>query len=153
MSGDSWATPRWLFEGITSALNVSPTLDVCASAENSKCAKFYAQEINGLAQDWDEVNWCNPPYSDPLPWVRKANEERKKGRTTIMLVKHDHSTKWWKAAASNYCDIYLITKRIRFEGAPQTAPWPCSVLHISPKTTGAMFHLGIKNEGVYAEIL
>lgn len=30
-------------------------------------------DANGLDQDWTgERIWCNPPFSDIAPWIRKA---------------------------------------------------------------------------------
>lgn len=49
------------------------TVDVAAAAHNTKCERFYDRDTDGLAQSWaNETVWCNPPFSDIAPWVRKA---------------------------------------------------------------------------------
>ena len=36
-------------------------LDVCATAHNAKCKKFFSPEDDGLRQVWHGVCWMNPP--------------------------------------------------------------------------------------------
>ena len=61
--------------------------DPCPLDENPK--------FNGLEVSWGHRTYVNPPYSNPLPWVEKAIEESKKGKTIIMLLNVDTSTKWF----------------------------------------------------------
>lgn len=49
------------------------TIDVAASAHNTKLDRFHSIDDDGLAQSWAyERVWCNPPYSNIRPWVEKA---------------------------------------------------------------------------------
>ena len=49
------------------------TLDVAANHYNAKCPRYFTIEDDGLAQSWaGERVWCNPPFSNIEPWVRKA---------------------------------------------------------------------------------
>lgn len=47
---DNWATPQYLFDKLDKTFNF--TLDVCASEENHKCARYFTKEQDGLKQDW-----------------------------------------------------------------------------------------------------
>lgn len=68
-----WATPPELFKALDAEFDF--TCDVCATADNAKCAEFYSPEQDGLAQKWAGVCWCNPPYGREIgKWVRKAAE-------------------------------------------------------------------------------
>jgi phage N-6-adenine-methyltransferase len=81
----SYPTPQWLFDQYDAEFHF--TVDVAADASNTKCPRFYNIQINGLAQSWkDEVVWCNPPYGDIMPWVKKAYLESLTGTTTVMLL-------------------------------------------------------------------
>lgn len=49
------------------------TLDAAASHANHLCERYYTLEDDGLTSSWFGARvWCNPPYSDIAPWVRKA---------------------------------------------------------------------------------
>ncbi len=50
---------------------------------------------DGLAREWGDPTYCNPPYSDPERWIDKAIDEARKGKRIALLLKHDSSTRWW----------------------------------------------------------
>lgn len=65
------------------------TIDVAASEENTKCDRFFTKKNSGLKHSWSgDVVWCNPPYSDILPWVHKARSEVAYGdcQKVVMLL-------------------------------------------------------------------
>lgn len=77
-----WATPLELFKALDAEFGF--TCDVCATADNAKCAEFFSPEQDGLAQEWTGVCWCNPPYGREIgKWVRKAAES---SCTVVMLL-------------------------------------------------------------------
>lgn len=47
---DLWATPQDTFDALNAEFGPFD-VDVCAVAENAKCARFYTPEMDGLAQD------------------------------------------------------------------------------------------------------
>ncbi len=76
------------------------TLDVAASDENAKCAKYFTKIIDGLTQSWaGETIWCNPPYSGIGPWVEKAIAETQRGscpKVIMLLPANRCEQKWWQ---------------------------------------------------------
>lgn len=69
-NNDVWNTPQDLFYYLNNIFDF--TLDPCTNGNNSKCAKFYTEETNGLDQPWNnETVFCNPPYSDIKKWTKK----------------------------------------------------------------------------------
>ncbi len=77
------------------------SLDVAASKENAKCAKYFTIEENGLDQSWSgETVWCNPPYSDCRSWVEKAWMELmriERPKAIVMLLPANRTEqKWWQ---------------------------------------------------------
>lgn len=50
---------------------------------------------DGLKMNWTKHNYCNPPYSDKIPWIKKAIEEQKKGNMTVMLLPAATDAAWY----------------------------------------------------------
>lgn len=99
------------------------TVDVAASERNAKCERFYTLTDDGLAQSWaDESVWCNPPYSDIAPWVRKAWAEHRHARAVVLLVPANRTEQsWWQGMVEPYRDrpgsplrVEFIAGRLRF---------------------------------------
>jgi phage N-6-adenine-methyltransferase len=74
------------------------TVDVAAAKHNAKCQRYYTIEQNGLAQSWGgERVWCNPPFSDIEPWVRKAWDESMRSALIVMLLPANRTEQgWWQ---------------------------------------------------------
>jgi hypothetical protein len=63
-------TPPWLFDAMRLAFDV----DVAAPPGGVPwipAARSYCAVDDGLAQPWAGLVWCNPPFSDPAPWVAR----------------------------------------------------------------------------------
>ena len=85
---DAWATPPELWAAICAEFG-TPLLDVCASAQNAKCGLYYTEEQDGLKQPWlrdGGLNFCNPGYSNVVPWLEKAAQEAQLGACSIVLT-------------------------------------------------------------------
>ncbi len=121
---DEWETPQDLYDEIDAEFNF--TLDVCATAENKKCACYFNKQWDGLKQNWVEFGscWMNPPYGRQIcKWVRKAYEESQKGCTVVCLLPARTDTQWFH----NYCtkgEIRFIKGRLKFGGCKWNAPFP-----------------------------
>ena len=121
-----WATPRDFFERLNGEFNFE--LDVCATAENAKCAKYYTVADDGLSQAWEGTCWMNPPYGRTISqWVKKAYESSLNGATVVCLLPARTDTAWWH----DYCmrgEIRLVRGRLKFGDAQNNAPFPCAVV-------------------------
>lgn len=121
---DKWETPTKIFEQISKQYNF--TLDPCCEKHTAKCPKFYTEQENGLLQNWNgETVFVNPPYSrgNIDLWMKKCYEESLKGITIVALIPVSTSAKWWHKYVWNKADIQFFKGRIRFVGAPFTAPF------------------------------
>ena len=80
-------------------------------------------DIDGLHIDWKDKTYVNPPYSKPLPWILKAITENMKGKTIVLLLRMDTSTKWFRELQEAGAIFMWINGRLRFRtGKP--APFP-----------------------------
>lgn len=129
---DEWGTPQWLFDILDWEFHF--LLDACASKINFKKPHYHNAEQNGLVRHWAERNWCNPPYSNQLPWVQKAIYERNMfSGTSVLLMKYDPSTKHGGLAAEEADEIRIIEHRLTFEGATNCANFPSAIAVFRPR--------------------
>lgn len=130
---DMWATPQDLFDQLHAEFGFD--LDVCATAENAKCAAFYDQAVDGLAQPWTGTCWMNPPYGEVIgTWVGKARLSAEKGATVVCLVPARVDTNWWWGNCI-YGEIRFLRGRLKFGGAETSAPFPSAVVIFGPNVT------------------
>lgn len=124
-NSDSWCTPEWLAK-----LLGFFDLDPCSNGRShilsaSECALDHAlvAHRDGLAFDWSHGSvFCNPPYSDVMPWAVKLSQHRSPWAT---LVKLDPTTKWWAQLMTAMPTVAPFRKRIKFEGnLSMTANFP-----------------------------
>lgn len=126
---DKWATPQDFFDKLNEEFHF--TLDPCADESNHKCGKYYAEEQNGLIQDWGgEVVFCNPPYGNKETgeWTKKCYEESRKPNTTVVLLIPARTD---RASFHEYiygkAEIRFIRGRLKFGDGKNSAPFPSMV--------------------------
>jgi len=123
---DDWSTPEDLFRLLDEEFRFD--LDVCATAANAKCGRFFGPDCDGLVQDWMGTCWMNPPYGDEISrWVAKAFFSSERDATVVCLVPARVDTSWWW----DYCrygEIRFLKGRLRFSGTPNSAPFPSAVV-------------------------
>ena len=128
-----WATPQAFFDRLN--LTYGFELDVCATPENTKCARFFTEADDGLVQDWQGVVWMNPPYGRYIgKWVRKAYESARAGATVVCLLPARVDTAWWH----DYCakgDYSFVRGRLKFSTHKWHAPFPFAVVVFAPTVT------------------
>jgi len=127
MSSDrpDWPTPWDLFNRLDEVFHFD--LDVCATAENTKCKAFYSPEMDGLKQDWprDKMMWCNPPYGrEIVKWMDKIAESK---CSVVSLVPARTDAKWFQSMLCNNHFVLWVAGRVRFEGATSSAPFPSAI--------------------------
>lgn len=91
-----WETPPELFAPLQAEFCLD--LDVCATAENAKCARYFTRAQDGLALPWVGRCWMNPPYGRTIgAWVRKAQEstENRDATLVVCLLPARTDTRWW----------------------------------------------------------
>lgn len=81
-------------------------LDVAADEESHWARRWFGIEQDGLAQTWwSERVWCNPPYSDIEPWLKKAWRESLRCDVIAMLLPCNRTEQpWWQDHVENARD-------------------------------------------------
>ncbi len=132
---DLWATPQDLFDQLNKEFHF--TLDVCATDENAKCKKYYTKDLDGLKQDWVDLEtngavWCNPPYGRQIgEWVKRAYWQSVEfGSTIVMLLPARTDTRWFHDYIYNKdgVQIRFLKGRLKFGESKKSAPFPSMVV-------------------------
>lgn len=122
------------------------TIDVAANHHNAKLPRYYTLHDNGLSKSWaGERVWCNPPFSDIEPWVRKAAASIAAGeaRLVVMLIPANRTEqRFWQDNVEPIRDRLGSALRVEFlPGRPRflkpgqeqiergsRPPWGCVLL-------------------------
>lgn len=73
------------------------TIDAAAASHNTKLDRYWTEEDDALEQSWaGERVYCNPPYSDIGPWVRKAWTETAAEIIVMLLPANRTEQIWWQ---------------------------------------------------------
>ena len=124
MSSDDYETDEWLMQVFSGWFDPCP----------------YQEHQSGLAIPWIGRTYVNPPYSQPLPWVKKAiYENDRHGSLICLLLKHDSSTEWYRLLSEAGAHFIMINKRLKFRTG-RSAPFP-SVLAILAEKKGGQTRL------------
>lgn len=132
-----WSTPVHLFERLNKEFRF--TVDVCATAINTKCPTFFSPEENGLNKIWTGTAWMNPPYGREIKhWVKKAFESSRADCVCVCLLPVRSDTRWWHDYIMRSSEIRLLEKRLSFEGAKNKAPFPAAIVVFRPASTSPL---------------
>jgi len=96
---DHAPTPKWLMEIFKAFFDPCPSV-----------AAF-----DGLNVGWAKKNYCNPPYSVKIPWIKKAIQESLKGNLTVMLLPVDTSAAWFHDLIMPNFSIHLFRGRLNLD--------------------------------------
>ena len=113
-SKDLWQTPKALFYTINEEFGFS--VDVCASASNKLCSRYFSKEKSALESEWyDGAHFMNPPYSETNTFLLyAANQAKRNNVDVVALVNANTDTKWFADAVSTANEVRLISGRIGF---------------------------------------
>lgn len=111
--------------------------DLAASDKNHLLPRYSTKEDSALEKHWPSLGsrlWCNPPYSKPEPWVKKAFEHRNEC-ITVMLLHANTSAKWFQNYCVNHPNVHVVflPKRMRFnlngKRSKHSASWPSILIY------------------------
>lgn len=112
----NWKTPKAFYQALDSEFQFD--FDPCPPHHS----------FDGLAVEWGNSNFVNPPYDQISEWVEKAYNESKKGKTVVMLIPSRTDTKWWHSFVMRAKQIRFIKGRLKFDDQKNSAPFPSAVI-------------------------
>lgn len=142
-----WVTPWKTYNKICDVMSLDLKIDVCATPENSKCAKYITPEMDFFKTEVTEDAWMNPMYS-------RGNKE--KGimgienfvarlyhqhimhniNTAMLITTTSSSAPYWHIfvgerlfnAFGEKAEPYFVRERIKFEDGPKGQPYFSSIV-------------------------
>jgi phage N-6-adenine-methyltransferase len=126
-----WETPPHIFGPLDREFKF--TLDAAASPQSAKCKQFLTIDDGPPDADkWRGHNvWINPPYGRGIgAWVEQAFRAHRLGALVVMLLPARTDTRWFHSHIYNKpsVEIRLLRGRIKFVGAPASAPFPSMIV-------------------------
>lgn len=138
---DTYATPKYLIRWLEHRYAWFH-IDGCSNGKNTLCPKWIGPVATDLDEDilscqvvtdflgedlfdrlLEETSdstelqriFVNPPYSNPLPFVKRAAELKLAGHLVVMLLPADKSTKWYSVIQENASEVIdIIGGRVNF---------------------------------------
>ena len=122
MANDLWETPKSVYNCLNEEFLF--IADMAAAENNAKCSNFYGEKEDSLEFVWLDrlISDCiildpfgnlgsvfvNPPYSNPMPWIKKAIQAQRTGLKVVMLLNADPSVGWWAEAMPYVSEVRFI---------------------------------------------
>jgi phage N-6-adenine-methyltransferase len=143
---DDWATPPEVFDPLNAEFGF--TLDAAANSRNHRCSEWFGPDhpdnsrrnalYSGLS--WGDGSvWINPPYSRGLQgkFIERAALAGANFQRVVMLLPartdtrafHDHI--WDRKQHKPHSwvrEVRFLKGRVRFVGAPASAPFPSMIV-------------------------
>lgn len=128
---DDWETPRWFFRALHEEFHF--TLDAAASMENRKVRNFFSIQQDAFRLRWRGRVWLNPPYGRGIDrWIEKAKRSAvEDDATVVVLIPARTDTNWWFNHV-RFGEVRFLKGRLKFEGAPTSAPFPSALVIFRP---------------------
>lgn len=145
VDSDVELTPPEVFEPLLASFERDAfDLDPCSNAQSLVPAKRRIMPPDdGLSVPWHGLIWCNPPYSDPMPWMERCAEH-----DAVALVKIDTSARWWKRHIWPHAQhVIFLSDRVGFikpgESKRSKAPFPSALVFWARELAPLMYRASL----------
>lgn len=122
---DTWCTPQAIAD-----LLPEVDLDPCSNDHSAiRSRRRVMLPDDGLAIPWGATTFLNPPYSNPLPWCKKAVASVvEDGADILLLLRLDPTTRAYATLIESRVQrVHPFRKRIAFDrpgATPMVANFP-----------------------------
>lgn len=112
-------------------------LDCCGLQTHRTADRIISLPENGLAIEWTGRVWCNPPYSNPKPWIERMYAHG----NGVALVLASTGTRWFQDYCFTASGILFLSSRPRFtrlDGSRFQIMRDCALVAFSEKDRGSL---------------
>ena len=113
-------TPADVLEWVKVTLGTAELFDPCPANPN----------FDGLTAEWHAFNFCNPPYNRIEPWLKRAFEEAKTGKSTMLLLPSRTSPMWFHRWVMRAHRVWWSAGGIKFKGYSARSPFGVMLVHV-----------------------
>ncbi len=71
--------------------------------------------FNGLKIPWKKLNFVNPPYSNKIPWLKKAREEQLLGHSSMFLLPSATGANWFHDLIIPFAYVMFLKRRLKLD--------------------------------------
>lgn len=106
---DDHYTPKWIFD----AMGLGFDLDVASPPGGVPwipAKRFYTIHDDGLAQDWEGLVWCNPPFASVTAWA-----DRWSLHTDGVFLGPLAASAWLHRLMASATSVWIPSKKIDFD--------------------------------------
>jgi phage N-6-adenine-methyltransferase len=118
VSKQDYCTPREFLDAVEKRFGAIRH-DLAASADNAVCADYFDEHRSAFDHDWSSLHgviWCNPPFRDIDPWVKKAAAEANPRTRIVMLVPASVGSNWYADHVEPHALVLPLNPRLSFDG-------------------------------------
>jgi hypothetical protein len=131
---DDWPTSEQVLDLVRGLGPIG--LDPCDGPGSvTRARTSFCRETDGLGQDWGGhgLVFVNFPYSQAREWAAKIAEEARRGAEIVALCPVRTDARWWQDHARAMDVLFFWRGRLRFGGAPSSAPFPSALWYAGPR--------------------
>lgn len=113
-------------------------LDCCGLKAHPTSARIIQLPEDGLTQKWEGRVWCNPPYSEPEPWMKKMASHQ----NGVALVLASTGTRWFQEFCFSAKGIMFLAKRPKFtrmDGSAFSIMRDCALIAFSANDLASFY--------------
>lgn len=105
---DEWLTPPHIIKALGSF-----DLDPCSPIKRpwATALNHYTEADNGLTKEWFGRVWCNPPYSDISPWLKKCVHH---GNAIALTFARTETANFFRYVWEKADSIFFFAGRLQF---------------------------------------
>lgn len=137
-SKQDYSTPDDFMRALMRKFGV-PTIDLAATHDNTRCARYISPIEDSPMQDWDKLArashdrlaFLNPPFGNIRPWAKKCAEASL--LEILFLVPASVGSNWWaehvdECVQDETAMVYFLRPRLSFDGK-NPYPKDCALVH------------------------
>jgi len=144
---DRWYTPPGIIQSL-GEFDLDPACD--SESPFQTASLMIGPEKDGLKHEWSGRVWCNPPFSNVVPWVDRMIQHN----NGVLLVFARSDAVWFQRAVIAGKGCLLLTGRTSFRrpgGNESRCPLGCALIGFGNENKEAIKNSGIR--GVFLECL